>query len=424
MDYSASRRLMRRARIQRSHERQARVAAARSKKKQPLGEREAPVLICDSSTTEYESSFPSLENSQYFTSQSMITEDSNPVVSKPRPIQESSNSVSTSKLITLQVPCNENGTWRDRCKKRVRRKAFNSGCFSDSNLKAETDYDSDNLRSGHFSDTAFLVKQLHLRNGKKPSYSHPLESRIKRQRGDTTCTNRTFETTSQFCSSVAPRRSRRLTPIMRNVQQIEGNMDHSSLSKLASSSVSKIEEESDVLVGIDNESWQLESERNISEYGSTEVPTHINYDTESSGGNQSWSDPAAPTFSRMVREKTKGLDISENVLQEVIEMNNNLQVVNWMLEPTANHRVPLPSYFHGNGGPNEVAAPVGNLVMVRGGPTGGNWFDQPKRCVFLGETEDPDPANHERMKEEELFSPLSTHSDLLSDYEEELKNLI
>jgi hypothetical protein len=129
------------------------------------------------------------------------------------------------------------------------------------------------------------------------------------------------------------------------------------------------------------------------------------------------SNPPSPALSRMVRQKTESLNISETTLQQIKEMNSHLRIVNWLWDST---QLPL-----GGGGrkarscrgtspgaATTVTTNSDNLVVVRKG-AGANWFDLPR-------------VNHQEAAvcRQEQMSPVSANSDFKSDYEDELMSLV
>ena len=129
------------------------------------------------------------------------------------------------------------------------------------------------------------------------------------------------------------------------------------------------------------------------------------------------SNPPSPALSRMVRQKTESLNISETTLQQIKEMSSHLRIVNWLWDSTQ-----LPLQQQGAGrkarscrGTSPSAATTvttnsDNLVVVRKG-AGANWFDLPR-------------VNHQEVCRQEQLSPVSINSDFKSDYEDELMSLV
>lgn len=100
----------------------------------------------------------------------------------------------------------------------------------------------------------------------------------------------------------------------------------------------------------------------------------------------------SPSFSWMVREKTKGLNLSEELLTGVKEMSSQLRIVNWL--------------WDGGKMADHSTAASSNLVLVRRNSP--NWFDIP----------------HLTAPPEGQLTPLSANSDLKSDYELELMEIM
>ena len=89
------------------------------------------------------------------------------------------------------------------------------------------------------------------------------------------------------------------------------------------------------------------------------------------------SNPPSPTLSRMVRKKTEALDISETTLQQIKEMSSHLRIVNWLWD---SKQLPLKAAATGAGrkakslrAASPSAATSGNhdIGQPRGGEGGG-----------------------------------------------------
>ena len=127
------------------------------------------------------------------------------------------------------------------------------------------------------------------------------------------------------------------------------------------------------------------------------------------------SNPPSPTLSRMVRKKTEALDISETTLQQIKEMSSHLRIVNWLWD---SKQLPLQAGRRAKslraaspGAATNVTTTSDNLVVVRGGGNV-NWFDLPRKNY------------HEPYGRQEQLSPLSVNSEFKSDYEDELMSLV
>ena len=112
--------------------------------------------------------------------------------------------------------------------------------------------------------------------------------------------------------------------------------------------------------------------------------------------------PPSPSVSRMVREKTEGLNLSDTLLQEIKEMSRHLRIVNWLWD---SQRMPLRGRGHRQPSNPGTKSSSGNLVIVR--RNSHNWFDTPRL----------------QAPREEL-TPVSVDPELQSDYEEELLQLM
>lgn len=126
------------------------------------------------------------------------------------------------------------------------------------------------------------------------------------------------------------------------------------------------------------------------------------------------SNPPSPTLSRMVRKKTESLNISENTLQQIKEISSHLRIVNWLWD---SNRLPLEAGRKARScrGTSPSAATTvtthsDNLVVVRRGSES-NWFDWPREIP------------QEAYRQEQL-SPVSINSEFNSDYEDELMSLV
>ncbi len=104
--------------------------------------------------------------------------------------------------------------------------------------------------------------------------------------------------------------------------------------------------------------------------------------------------PPSPPLSQLVREKTEGMNLAEGLLTDIKEMNSQLHIVNWLWGERR------------ESGNNPFATSSGNLVLVRRNSY--NWFDIPRLTA----------------PREDQLTPLSVNSDLTSDYEEELMEIM
>ena len=132
------------------------------------------------------------------------------------------------------------------------------------------------------------------------------------------------------------------------------------------------------------------------------------------------SNPPSPALSQMVRQKTESLNISETTLQQIKEMNSHLRIVNWLWDSTqlplaggASRRKARSCRGTSPGAATTVTTHSDNLVVVRKG-AGANWFDLPR-------------VNHHQeaaVCRQDQMSPVSVNSDFKSDYEDELMSLV
>ena len=126
------------------------------------------------------------------------------------------------------------------------------------------------------------------------------------------------------------------------------------------------------------------------------------------------SNPPSPTISRMVRRKTEALNVSENTLQQIKEMSSHLRIVNWLWDsrelPLQAGRKAKSLKAASPGASTTVTTNSDNLVVVRRG-TGSNWFDWPRE-------------NLQEVCRQEQPSPVSINSEFKSDYEDELMSLV
>ena len=123
----------------------------------------------------------------------------------------------------------------------------------------------------------------------------------------------------------------------------------------------------------------------------------------------------------LLREKTRGMNLSENILMEVQEMSKHLDIVNWLLEPKARrHDSSLCKDNQAARKDSLNASSLTNLVMVRQGSL--NWFDVPREFLVSSEENDELDDNC-RDDPESCLTPLSVHSELLSDDEEEIRKI-
>ena len=431
MDFT-SRKLVRRARIRRNHERQVRVAAVKSRKRAPLqpndpleqllDEQEAELGLLDEisnstySTQSTIPSLPSLSGSQYLTASSTTSKRiSNRGLYSNFKNADPSSAAGPPQVSTTPYPGHVkggpsggfiglSGAMAVAGKQRQRRvrgtkrsDPFDDRILSDSNIPTETSTRSRRSRAnsqdvyndqgcGHFSDSAVSAQQQYhqlqeggeltvVQSKRKHGRVRPQAADIKRKRA------RQLEKLKTYSSKIE-------TVLEEETCSGEQRKDSSTNEKIIKQLVSG------------GSGTQDETKRQpvIADV----LP----------------SNPPSPALSRMVRQKTESLNISETTLQQIKEMNSHLRIVNWLWDST---QLPL-----GAGGGRKAKSCRGtspsaattvttnsdNLVVVRRG-AGANWFDLPR-------------VNHrqEAVGRQEQLSPVSIDSDFKSDYEDELMSLV
>ena len=418
MDFT-SRKLVRRARIRRNHERQVRVAAVKSRKRptlqsndpleQLLDQQEEELGLLDEisnstySTQSTIPSLPSLSGSQYLTASTTSKRTSKGLNSNFKNADLSSAAVPTSTDVSTPYPGHVNGgslglsgaVGKQRQRK-VRGGMKRSDPFddsiSDSNIPTEissshrrrgnSHYNTEDAYGqggGHFSDSAVLAQQQHqlqdsdliVQSRRKHGRVRPQAADIKRKR-------------ARQLEKLKPYNSKIETVLEEEVPSEEQCKDNDKKTKL--------KERQPIVTATKDETKQQPVIADV-------LP----------------SNPPSPALSRMVRQKTESLNISETTLQQIKEMSSHLRIVNWLLDSTQ-----LPLQGAGRkarscrgaspGAATTVTSNSDNLVVVRKG-AGANWFDLPR-------------MNHQEVCRQEQLSPVSINSDFKSDYEDELMSLV
>ena len=409
MDFT-SRKLVRRARIRRNHERQVRVAAVKSRKRAPqasdpleqlLDNQEDLGLLERLSNSKHSGesttvpSLPSISGSQSLTASSTSRRNRHGLLSH--------NSNNRNGISLLQPPSGANVVTpypgqikglpllgKQRQKRGRKSDTIFDDTVSDSNVTTEATKrrgyshwpieDQYCQNGGHFSDSAVSThQQQHLMDSDQPRVRK--HGRVRPQAAD-----------------VKRKRARQLEKLKPRNSKIE----------------TVIEEEA-----------PLHSKEPVNFYtGGNEVNPMMQDESASPEvkhqnpcviANVFPSNPPSPALSRMVRKKTEGLNISENTLQQIKEMSSHLRIVNWLWDST---QIPLQAGRKAKscrGASPSAATTVttnsDNLVVVqRGSDT--NWFDLPRENY------------HQETCRQEQLSPISVNSDFKSDYEDELMSLV
>ena len=409
MDFT-SRKLVRRARIRRNHERQVRVAAVKSRKRaalqsndpleQLLLDQDDLGLLDEISNSTYSTqstipSLPSLSGSQYLTASTTSKRTSKglkntdlsltavpPNISTPYPGHVNGGSLGSSGVM---------GKQRQRRGRGTKRSDPFDDSISDSNIPTETSSrrrgNSYNMEDacgqsggGHFSDSAVSAQQRHqqLQEGADLTVqSKRKHGRVRPQGAD-----------------IKRKRARQLEKLKPYNSKIETVLEE------------ELSEEQRKDSATDDKKTKRKEQPATDSIEIKQQPIIADVFP---------SNPPSPTLSQMVRQKTESLNIPETTLKQIKEMSSHLRIVNWLWDST---QLPL----QGSGrkaqscraaspsAATTVTANSDNLVVVRKG-AGANWFDLPR-------------VNHQEMCRQEQLSPVSINSDFKSDYEDELMSLV
>lgn len=419
MDFT-SRKLVRRARIRRNHERQVRVAAVKSRKRttlqpndpleQLLDQQEAELGLLDEisnstySTQSTIPSLPSLSGSQYLTASNTSKRTSKglnssfknadlssaaapPNVPTPYPGHVKGGPSELGLSDTAAV-----GKQKQRRVRGTKRSDPFDDSISDSNIPTETSSryrrrgcnteDAYEQGGGHFSDSAVSAQQQHqIQEGDLTLQSRRKHGRVRPQGAD--------------MKRKRARQLEKLKPYNSKIETVlEEEISSEKQHKDSATNGRNIKQKEQSVSGTKDETKQQPVIADI-------LP----------------SNPPSPALSRMVRQKTESLNISETTLQQIKEMSSHLRIVNWLWDSTQ-----LPLQQQGarrkarscRGTSPSAATTVttnsDNLVVVRKG-VGANWFDLPR-------------VNHQEVCRQEQLSPVSINSDFKSDYEDELMSLV
>lgn len=433
---------MRRARIRRNHERQVRVAAVKSRKRtilqssdpleQLLDQQEAELggLLDEISNSAYSTqstipSLPSLSGSQYLTASTttskrtnskslnsnFINTDLSPATAAPHHGSTTpypghvkdgpSGSTGLSDAVAV-------GKQRQRRVRGTKRSDPFDDSISDSNLPTETSSRYRRSRgdsyhcnaedaycdrgSGHVSDSAVSAQQhVQLHQQQEEEGGDLIVQSMRRKHGR-------VRPQGADIKRKRARQLEKLKPYNSKIETVlEEDMSSEEQRKHAAANDKSIKqkEQSVTLTGTKDEPKQQPVIADVLQ-----------------------SNPPSPALSRMVRQKTESLNISETTLQQIKEMNSHLRIVNWLWDST---QLPLGAAAGRKArscrGTSPSAATTvttnsDNLVVVRKG-TGANWFDLPR-------------VNHHQdvVCRREQLSPVSINSDFKSDYEDELMSLV
>lgn len=411
MDFT-SRKLVRRARIRRNHERQVRVAAVKLRKRAPqasdpleqlLDNQEDLCLLERLSNSKHSGgsttvpSLPSLSGSQSLTASTSSKRNRYGLLSN--------NSNNINDISLLQSPsagANVATPYPGQNKslpllgkgrqKRGRKGDIFDDTVSDSNLTTEAAKkrgyshrivdDIHCQNGGHFSDSAVSThQQQHLLDSDQPRVGK--HGRVRPQAAD-----------------VKRKRARQLEKLKPYNSKIETVLEEqASLHN---------KEPVDFYAAVNDVNPMLQNE-SVSP-GNAETKQH-----NPVIANVFPSNPPSPALSRMVRKKTEGLNISENTLQQIKEMSSHLRIVNWLWDST---QLPLQAGRKARScrgatpsATTTVTTNSDNLVVVQRG-AGTNWFDLPRENY------------HQESCRQEQLSPISVNSDFKSDYEDELMSLV
>lgn len=420
MDFT-SRKLVRRARIRRNHERQVRVAAVKSRKRtlqssDPLeqlldGQDSLGLLEGFSNSTQSTTvpSFPSLSGSQSLTASTTSRRARDGLL-----LNKNGRDISQTLLQSPHAGMNVAtpypgqfkgvpllGSLGKQRQRRGRKSDHFDDCVSDSNLPTEATKqrgyktkDQFCPVSGHLSDSAVSNRQQ--------QQQHLLESEQTRVRK--------HGRVRPQAADAKRKRARQLEKLKPHNSKIE----------------TVLEEEVPTQLQYDKEQLQC---KDVSHCAAGDVGkprlqreqvsprnSEVKQQHHPVIANVFPSNPPSPTLSRMVRQKTEGLNISENTLQQIKEMSSHLRIVNWLWDST---QLPLEAGRKARscrGASPSAATTVtttsDNLVVVRG-HSDANWFDLPRENYHEQET----------CRQEQL-SPVSIDSDFKSDYEDELMSLV
>ena len=398
MDFT-SRKLVRRARIRRNHERQVRVAAVKSRKRtlqssdtleQLLEQEDLDLDKYSKNTYSTQStipSLPSLSGSQYLTATSTSSKrTSNGLLSGKN--DASLQSQAAAPNVPTPYPGQLNGGSlgglgskpRQRRARGTKRSDPFDDSVSDSYIPTEASRrrgysycgtEDKYYQSGHVSDSAVLAQRQEADLTVQPRKKH---GRVRPQGAD-----------------VKRKRVRQLEKLKQYNSKIE----------------TVLEEEV-----VQEQSGKEDSEK-TQQKGQT-TAGNVEMKQQPFFANNIPSNPPSPALSRMVRQKTESLNISETTLQQIKEMSSHLRIVNWLWDST---QLPLQGEKKARsckaaspGAATTMTSNSDNLVVVRRG-SGANWFDMPR-------------VNHQEACRQEQMSPVSINSDFKSDYEDELMSLV
>ena len=327
---TTSRKLVRRARMRRNHERQTRAAATKSKRR-PLQQPDdaAPhdqwelfenlerhedntSIITQSTRSSNIPNLPSLSGSQY-----MICSTNNDSGSHY-------NGGPPDKVMKVATPFPSKERPERRTQRRGRPRRTIDECMSDSNVPTTTHWrglseSTDFEQSGNFSDTAVLNQQRHQGEQESRRVYRRREGRRKTVKPNRGNSNKIIETVLE------ENITQEVHPKIKPIATVGDSLAARNLKILP------------------------------------KIP----------------SNPPSPSLSRMVQKKTETLNISDNVLEQIKEMSSHLRIVNWLWDST---RVPLnKTGTQKKRGVSPSTTNSSNLVVVRG-TSEGNWFDMPRQA--------------------------------------------
>ncbi len=360
-----------RARLQRSHDRHTRVAAKLRKKKGSFQEVSVTEKGQENITSSSESEIPNLPtvpDSCSLTCTTNSTFESFPGI----------GDVSTDDADSLPLhPVNVTRKIRNFARKR--------GSVSDSSLTTSCPKDYTRHTSGHISDTATELTMVEQKRG--------LTSKNKTLR----VPNLRRSVTSE--NVLVPKKPVRLKPLQtENAAKHTRERHRPQKSDITTTALSSMLDASQ-------------------DQGKQALLVTVTSPKTPAAKNP--VPPDLQSLSRLLKEKTQGLNLSENILTEVQEMSKHLSIVNWLLEPrrpqgqvgsTALKKVPGKESLN-------VPSSLNNLVMVRQGSL--NWFDVPRQFL-VNSKENEELHDHDR---DHCPTRLSVHSELLSDDEEEIRKI-
>ena len=408
-----SRKLVRRARIRRNHERQVRVAAVKSRKRtalpsndplEQLLDRKDLGLLDESSNTSYSHqstipSLPTLSGSHYLTAASTTSKRNS------KTAEDLSSTIIVPSVLTpypghvkdgSRAP--ELGGSADKPRHKRVRGLKKSDPFiqtvSDSNVPSEASTRKGGTHCDRFSDSAvsaqidpyqMLGGDLIAQSMRKHGRVRPQAANVKRKKA------KQMENLKSYTNS------NKIETVME--EKVSEERQHK---ECAAASTTRAKQQEGVTL---NDDLDKMAGQHTGHMLSSNVPT-------------------SPALSRMVRQKTENLNISKSTLQQIKEMSSHLRIVNWLWDST--NEIPPQHARDGRaagrkaksfkasspGAATTVTSKSDNLVLVRKGADA-NWFDLPRvgRC-------------QEVVCGQEQLSPISINSDLKSDYEDELMSLV